>query len=403
MPTNELSFNQVATILNAVQQQATGQTSIAPTNTADFVTVATTLLKTGYDPVMNAINQVLTRTIFSIRPYERKFGSLEVSESAYGNHVRKLAIADKPVSEDDRYKWPVAYDSQQNPADGDGVATNPFVVRKPKILQTNFYGQNVFSDSYTVFRDQLDNAFTGPQQFGDFVGMVIQNMSNKLENVRENIARATVANFIGGIIDEGNAQRVVHLLTEYNTATGLSLTATTVMQPANYRAFVQWAFARIFTVSQMMTERTTMYQTIINGLPIVRHTPMATQKMLVYAPAEYAMQMMALSNTYHDQLVKLGAHETVNFWQSASTPDTINVTPSRVGANGTVVTAESAVNQAGVFAVLFDEEAMGYATTQQWSAPTPFESRHGFVTTWIHETERNWNDHSEKGVVFLMD
>lgn len=403
MAANDFTFNQISTILNAVQQQATGQTSIAPTNTSEFVTVATTLLKTGYDPVMQAINQVLTRTIFSIRPYERKFGMLEVSESAYGNHVRKLSIADKPLSDDDRYKWPVAVDSTQSPADGDGVSTNPYVVRKPRILQTNFYGANVWSDSYTVFRDQLDNAFTGPDQFGEFVSMVITNMSNKLENVRENIARATVANFVGGIIDEGSTERVVHLLTEYNAATGLSLTPITVMQPFNYRAFVQWAFARIFTISQMMTERTTMYQTIINNLPIVRHTPLADQKMLVYAPAEYAMQMMALSNTYHDQLVKLGAHETVNFWQSAKTPDTINVTPSRVGATGQVVTAESAINQSGVFAVLFDREAMGYATTQQWSAPTPLESRYGYITTWIHETQKNFNDHSEKGIVFLMD
>lgn len=402
MPTNEMTFNQVAAVLNAVQQQATGQAAIAATNTADFVTAAQTTLKTGYDPVMNAISQVLSRTIFSVRPYERKFGLVEVSESAYGNHVRKLQIADKPISEDDRYKWPMAYDATKNPADGDEESVDQQVLSKISVLQTNFYGQNVWQDCYTLFRDQLDNAFTGPEQFGGFVSMVVQNMTDKLEQVRENMGRAAVANFIGGIIDEADPLRVVHLLTEYNTETGLNLTAETVMQPANYRAFVQWAYARILTISDMMTERTQLYQTVVNGLPVMRHTPKADQKMMVYAKASNQMTTMAVADTFHSELLRLGAYETVNFWQSVRTPGAINVTPGRIGSNGAVVTGDP-VNQDNVFAVIFDREALGYATTQQWASPAPFNARGGYTTTWLHETQRLWNDHSEKGVVFLLD
>lgn len=402
MPTNEMTFNQVATVLNAVQQQATGQAAIAPTNTADFVTAAQTTLKTGYDPVMNAISQVLSRTIFSVRPYERKFGLVEVSESAYGNHIRKLQIADKPISEDDRHKWPVAYDDSKIPNDGDGKSVDQQQICKPKILQTNLYGQNVWQDGYTLFRDQLDNAFTGPEQFGGFVSMVVQNMTDKLEQVRENMGRAAVANFIGGILDEADPLRVVHLLTEYNTETDLNLTAGTVMQPANYRAFVQWAYARILTISDMMTERTQLYQTVVNGLPVMRHTPKADQKMMVYAKASNQMTTMAVADTFHSELLRLGAYETVNFWQSVQTPGAINVTPGRIGSNGEIVTGNP-VSQDNVFAMIFDREALGYATTQQWASPAPFNARGGYTTTWLHETQRLWNDHSEKGVVFLLD
>lgn len=402
MPTNTMTFNQVATLLNAVQQQATGQTGIVATNTADFVSVANTVLQTGVDPVMNAINQVLTRTIFSIRPYSRKFGIVEVSESAYGNHIRKLKIADKPVREDDRYKWPVAYDSTQTPPSGEGQSVDQQIISKPNVLQTNFYGQNVFEDSYTIFRDQLENAFTGPEQMGSFFSMVTQNMTDKLEQCRENMGRAVVANFIGGLLDENATDRVIHLLTEYNTLTGLSLTAQTVMQPANYKAFVQWAYARILTISDLMTERSLAMQTVVNSLPINQHTPKARQKMMIYAPASNMMTTMAVADVYHDELLRMGAYESVNFWQSIQTPDTIQVTPGRIGANGAVVTG-SAVNQANVFGVLFDEEAAGYATTQQWSSPAPFNARGGYTTIWLHETQRLWNDHSEKGVVLLLD
>lgn len=403
MSTNTMTFNQVATLLNAVQQQATGQTGIVATNTADFVSVANTVLQTGYDPVLNAINQVLTRTIFSIRPYSRKFGLVEVSESAYGGHIRKLQIADKPVLEDDRYKWPVAYDASQNPASGDGqVPPDMYQTNKPVMLQTNFYGANVWSDSYPIFRDQVTSAFTGPEQMGEFFTMITQNSVDKLEQCRENMGRACVANFIGGILDENQSDRVIHLLTEYNTLTGLSLTAQTVMQPANYKAFIQWAYARIMTISDLMTERTQAMQTVVNGLPIMRHTPKANQKMMIYAPASNMMTTMAVADVYHDELLRLGAYETVNFWQSIKAPDTISVTPGRIGANGAVVTGNALV-QANVFGVIFDEEALGYATTQQWSAPTPFQARAGMSQMWIHETQKLYNDHSEKGVVLLLD
>lgn len=403
MPTNEMTFNQVATILNQVQQQATGQASIAATNTADFVTAAQTTLKVGLDPVLNAINQVLTRTIFSVRPYERKFGIVEVSESAYGNHIRKLQIADNPIKDDDRYKWPVAYDptKTENPL-GNGESVDQYIINKPQVLQTNFYGSNVWSDYYTVFRDQMENAFTGPDQFGGFISMVVQNMSDKLEQVRENMGRSVVANFIGGVLDENQAGRVVHLLTEYNAATGLDLTPITVMQPANYKAFVLWAYARIFTLSDLMTNRSQMYQTVVNGLPVMRHTPKRNQKMMILSQASNEMVTMAVSDTYHDRLLQMGAYENVDFWQSIQNPDTINVTPGRIGSNGTAVIG-AAVNHAHVFGVLFDEEALGYATTQQWSAPTPFNARGGYSNMWEHETQRCWNDHSEKGIVLLMD
>ena len=66
---NEMGFNQVAATLNAIQQQVTGQANITLiNNTQDFISVASTTLKAGYDPVLNANSQMVSRTIFSTRP-----------------------------------------------------------------------------------------------------------------------------------------------------------------------------------------------------------------------------------------------------------------------------------------------------------------------------------------------
>lgn len=401
---NDITFTQASAILNEIQSQATGKSTIAPVDSASFITSAQTALKTGYDPLMNAISQVLSRTIFSIRPYRRKFGGIEVDQIRFGNRVRKLSIADSDLVNDDRYQYPVAYTTGQTPPNGDGKAVDQQIQRKPKILETNFYGANVYEDYYTIYKDQLDCAFTTPDEFSRFITMVTQNVTDKLEQVRENIARATIANHIGAICNEAQAGRVIHLLAEYKALTGLKdLTAQSIYQPANFKPFMQWVFARISSISAMMTERSEMFQTVVNDMHILRHTPLDRQKVYLYAPARFQTETMAIADTYHDNFLRFADNETVNFWQSIETPDSIKVKPVYIGTNGALVTPEAAVEQAGIFGIIFDEEALGYTTMQQWANPAPFNARGGYTTMWIHETQRSWSDLTEKAVVLLLD
>lgn len=392
MAVNDLTFNQLSMVLNSIVQQATGQQAQQVTNTAEFVSVAQTALKTGYDPVLQAISQVLSRTIFSIRPYTRKFGGLMVSNQQFGNIVRKLNIADKDWEEDSRFEL-----TDQNSVD-------MYKVNKPSILQTNFYGANVFEKSLTIFKDQLDCAFSNPDEFGRFVSMTMTNASDMIEQAHENLARATLANFIGGKIS-GDTASVIHLLTEYNTITGLKtpLTAETVYQPANFKPFMQWVYSRVASLSSLMTERTQKFHINVTGKEISRHSPVNKQKVYLYAPARYQTETMVLADVYHDNFLRMADNETVNFWQSIDKPDEINVQPVYLQADGTLKSDDSPVNQKGIFGVMFDEEAAGYTVVNQWSAPTPFNSKGGYSNIFWHFTDRYWNDFTENGIVLLLD
>lgn len=392
MAVNDLTFNQLSMVLNSIVQQATGQHAQQVTNTAEFVSVAQTALKTGYDPVLQAISQVLSRTIFSIRPYTRKFGGLMVSNQQFGNIVRKLNIADKDWEEDSRFEL-----TDQNSVD-------MYKVNKPSILQTNFYGANVFEKSLTIFKDQLDCAFSNPDEFGRFVSMTMTNASDMIEQAHENLARATLANFIGGKIS-GDAASVIHLLTEYNTITGLKppLTAETVYQPANFKPFMQWVYSRVASLSSLMTERTQKFHINVTGKEISRHTPVNKQKVYLYAPARYQTETMVLADVYHDNFLRMADNETVNFWQSIDKPDEINVQPVYLQADGTLKSDDTPLNQKGIFGVMFDEEAAGYTVVNQWSAPTPFNSKGGYSNIFWHFTDRYWNDFTENGIVLLLD
>lgn len=393
MAINDLSFNQVATLLNAITSQATGQTELTPTNTNEFVSLATTALKTGYDPLSTAISQVLSWTIFSERPYTAKFKGLKVSNQQYGNIVRKLNIVDKPAKEDARF----------NLVDGAAVAPSMFSVNKPEILQTNFYGANVFSRSYTIYKDQLDCAFRSPDEFQRFISMVVRNTQDLIEQDRENLARATLANFIGGIAAENNGDRVVHLLTEYNAATGKALTNVTVYEPENFPAFMSWVYARIGEISELMTERSQKFQTIVNNKNINRHTPAVFQRLYLSTAKMLQYDSMVLANTFHDNYLKYADFERVNFWQSIDDRQTINVKASYLGADGLIKTQESAAKVENIFGIIFDDEALGFTEVNEWSQPSPFEASGGYTTFWYHFTLRFWNDYTEKAVLLLLD
>lgn len=389
---NTLTIDQASTVLNAIVAQATGNTSIATANTKDFVTVAQAGLLSGYDPLIGAISQVLSKTIFSVRPYTRKFKSLEADSITYGNHVRKINIADKPAQNDSRL--PLT----------DGVAVDQQQVSKPVILQTNFYGAQTYERQYTIFKDQLDTAFSSPEEFARFISLMTQNVSDMIEQDHESFARMTVANYIGGVLSGPNAtNQVIHLLTEYNDATGLDLDSQTVMQPENYPAFIKWAFARIAALSALLTERSEIFHTNVTGKPIKRHTPESEQRVYLYAPSKFGIESRVLADTYHDNYLSLAKHEAVNFWQAITTPDTINVKPTWLKVDGTLQSASDAVIQAAVFGVIFDREAMGYTTVNQWSSPAPFNAKGGYTNVFFHFTDRHWNDFTENGIVLLLD
>lgn len=413
MAVNEMTFEQSAVILNDIQNQVTGVKNPAAVDTKDFVSIATTVLAAGNDPVMNAINQVLSRTIFSIRPYSAKFRLAEITETAFGNHTRKLKVADKPIVEDERYKWPVAYDVNGDPANGDGNSVDMYKIRKPDVIQTNFYGSQVFEDHYTIFKDQLDSAFSNPAELSRFWQMITLNTSNKLTQYRENAGRLTVLNFIGGILAEADVatsynalgHRVIPLITLYNAMTGENVTIADVFGPDNMRPFVQFVYSTIKTVSSMMEERSILYQTVVNGKNVNQHTPKISQKLMILEQFKSMFEMMGLSNTYHDGYLILPGGvrtEIVGYWQNIKKPWEIQVNPSRINSSGTI-TASTMETARPIVATLFDEEALGYATTQSWQAPTPLNAAGGYWNMFVHETERIYNDHSEKGVVFTLE
>lgn len=386
---NIASFNS-AVILNEIVNQATGKTEMSPVLTKSFTSVATTALGIGLDPLLNAISQVLSKTIFSIRPYSRKFKGLYQDNMRFGNHVRKLNIVDSDWDKDDRYDLT------------NGTSVDDQVVAIPKVLQTNFFGQNVYQRQITLFRDQLNAALQDEQEFQRFVTMIMTNASDLIEQAHEATARMTLANFIGGKV-KGDTDNVIHLVTKYNDVAGTTLTSDTVKQPENFVPFMKWTTGYIKTVSDWMTERTQKFHINVTGKEISRHTPYNKQKLYLYSEELNNIDATVMSSIFNDSYLKMADHEKVGFWQSIDNPDGIHVKASYMDVDGNIVNDDDGTATSNIFGVLFDEEAVGITTYGEWSAPSPFNARGGYSNIFWHFNDRYYNDFTENGVVFLLD
>ena len=416
---NDMTLYQASALLSSIVSQAQGREVLTPANLGEFVSVATTAIRTATDPIMRALVQMWGRTIYAVRPYQEKFASLFMDQERWGNVTRKISFADTPIEDDERFKYPCAWDTTQDPASGNGISTDMYKIRKDDPIETQFYGQAVYEDVRTEFLSSLETAFRSPEELMRYNAAAVLNRANKLAQYRENIGRGLVLNLIGslyyianGLAPLGDSSRVIHLLTEYNSELGLTgddaLTSQTVLHPDNYPSFVRWVYARIGTLTDLMTERSTMFQTTINGKAVNRHTGAQDQRIFILSKYLRMMDSMAKSVTFHDDLLKFGTVESVAYWQSIQNPDQVDLANviSLTGADGSVITSALAAGSTAlpnVFGVIHDRDALGYAMTRERSGVTPFNEAGEYWNTFLHINFRTVQDTTEKSVLLMLD
>lgn len=392
MSVNTMDINDVYRVLNDLHEQATGQKALAPTDTASFVSQANTTLQAGTDVVFNALMQMVGRTIFSVRPYSRKFAGLERSAEEWGAIVRKISIADTPAESSEAFFGDVLTDGQ---------SVDHYKIKKSNILEMRYYGSNAYQDHYTVYEEQIKAAFTSPAQLGSFLTLQTQNASDKWEQWLEELTRGLLANTIGAKVQLGNG--VIHLLTEYNTQTGLSLTATTVYQPDNFAPFMRWVYARVKTLARLMSNRSNLFQVEVTDKPIMRHTEARDLKMYMTSAAMDQMETMVLSNTFNDNYLQMADREYVDYWQNIESPDQIRVIPSWIDANGEVVTGGETLSVSKIFGVMFDRDALAYNHYLDRTSVTPLNSAGLYFNTYLHSRIQFMSDLTEKFIVMVLD
>lgn len=395
MSVNAMSFEQSAAVLTSLAAQATGETGLTVTDLSSYISVGQKTLRQGYDPLNIGISQMVAKTIFAHRPYRGALSSLDRDSNEWGAITRKVNSIQQGVEDSGVY---TLTDGRHDP--------DMFTVRKPRLYQTNFYGFDVWADHVSITRQQLKNAVTSPADMGRLLDLILGNKADEMELARTAFRRATLANMIGAVNALNNTAQVRHLLTEYNTATGQTLTPAQVRTGVNYPDFIRWAYSQIAKVSDMLEEPNSIYHLNPTDGVILRHSSKENQRLYIYSGALHEVDAQVLAVTFNADKVssKLPAiTERVNYFQSMTTPDAVNVIPAYIGANGAVVADPAAQNVTNIFALLVDRDALGVNFYDSSVEVSPFEAAGKYYNYWYHDGHRYYNDVTENAVLFLMD
>lgn len=391
-----MTIQQGAAIFNEIAAQATGRKDLGNVDATNFVSIAETVLRTGTDPLMGAISQVLTKTIVSVRPYYAKFKGLRRDSEKWGNHIRKLVIIDSDAVDNDSFKLEA----------GEPVP-DQWDYRPAKTLQTNYYGQDTYADYVSIPVMQLNTAFESLAGFTAWISGVMQNIEDRFTQRQESADRLCIANMVAAktISDSRN---VYNLLTLYYQRTGHYLTPETYAGSQYYDDFCKWLSAFIKTLSRAFEDRTTLRHAnvTIDGVAfdIPRHTPKADQHLYLYSPEMNDAEARVLADTFNPELAKIGDFEKVNFWQS-STPGkemSIKVKPEYIDESGESTSSSDYITIDNLFGILFDTEAMGVTDIYKSIRMTPINARTEHYDVHWHLNQRYYNDLTENCAVLLL-
>lgn len=389
-----LTANQIYTIVNEVANQAMGSKAIAVVNNAGLVALGNTVLGSNdtKNNFINALTDRIGRTIVSFRAYHSHFPDFERDSIEWGNILQKLKVAMPNAETDDSFNL------------ADGKSVDQYKINKPKVNQLLFTTETPWQTHITVHLDELEKAFIDSSAMGTFISGMFGEVQNRIELAMEELGMACVNNYMAEMIKRKTARpsRVINLVTDYNTAMGLETADALKPQDAlNTPSFLEYVVRRINTISSTMEYMTSgLYNdTAFAGGDTQnniysRHTPKSEQRMMLYIDLVNSLKTNVNSKAFNMKEVAIDIpFQTVPFWQSINTPDSINVQ----AASG-----EPKISQTHVMGILFDREAMGTFKNKYSSLTSPINAAGKYYNVFYHMIEMYYNDLTENAVVFLL-
>ena len=132
--------------------------------------------------------------------------------------------------------------------------------------------------------------------------------------------------------------------------------------------------------------------------PNVTFTPREYSRLVIHSDISTGMEVYLQSDTYHDDLVKIGSYETIPFWQTQGENYDLAETSRidvKVSSDGT------AIDRNYIIGVLFDYDALGVLNDNRRTT-TAYNANGEYWTNFYKVDTSYFNDLAENGIIFVM-
>lgn len=394
-----MKITQLADILNGtlsivgINEQQTGEKAVAVEDLSNIVDIGKAVLdytgasNANFDSFTRALIDQVGKVMFVDRTYTSQAPNILKDGWEYGSILEKVRC-ELPDAQDN-----ATWDLFNYPIGGGAAYPDPFELSKPDVSAKFFNSKATYEVPITLTTEQMKEAFQSAAQFGSFIAMIENRIAMKITLCNDGLIMATIANLIGQKIVSGT--NVVNLLDLYNDIAATPIGADDALTD---KEFLRFASKTIGTYKKYLAGASTLY----NDGGYVTFTPADRLKFVTLTEFAKALDAYLYSDTFHNEFVTLPGYEEVGYWQGSgndvndvSDRGTVHV---KVDVSGT----PTEVNQEGVVAVMFDDEAA--AVCNQNYRVTSIYNPRGEYTNYFYKWDAMYmNDTNENVVVFVIN
>lgn len=333
-----MKVEQIYELVNDSLKAVIGESVVLEQDLSNLVDAGEELLNNNaVDNYVKTLVDRIGKVKFVDRIYRGNAPSVLKDAWEYGSVLQKISaeVPDATVNE----SWNLV----------EGEDYSPFTFNPAKATQKFYNSKNTFEIRLSIPEVQVKESFTSAEQMSGFLAMINTQIDNKLTIATDGLIRSTIAAAIGESILSAKETQAINLAQLFYNATGRVLTVR--------EATADPEFIR-FTALQLkkMKGRLSSASKLFNRGETTKFTYDDRLNVVMLDDFKSAADVYLQSEVFHNEMTALPAAESIPFWQGTGTDYEIEST-SRIN----VVTPESkqSVEQDGVLAVMFDNEALG--------------------------------------------
>lgn len=390
-----MNVKQIATIVNSIIGEYTGETSLVQEDLSNIVDVGGVIAdKIGYDTYTKALINRIGRTVFVDRKYEGSAPDIAVDSWEYGSIMQKVR-AELPEAVENP-TWSLVK----------GESIDPFIFNPPEVMAKFYNSKTTFSVEMSFTETQVKQSVTSAEETVRFFAMIKNRIAMQLTLARNNLTMRTIVNLIGEKLNKGTH---VSLISMYNTtvpaAEQIDTSADDYITVAlNNSDFLRFACKIIVMYRDFIKRANVSY----NEGGYVTFTPTDRQHLVILTEFATSIGVSLLANTYNNELIDIGEYDTVPFWQSSSDGKKVGYVTTRASSINVIPASEAGkaepniIHQSGIVGVLFDRDAC--AVCNDNPRVTSIYNPRGEYTNYFYKQDCSYlNDLDENVIVFTLD
>ena len=386
-----MEVKQIYTLMNSVSNEVLGKTDLVKEDLTGIVDMGTEVFnQNAVDNYVKSLVNHIGKVIFVNRPYAGKVPSVLMDAWEFGSVLEKIS-ADIPQATENE-SWSLT----------DGQEYKQDVFHKPTVTAKFFNSKVTFEVPVSITEKQVKESFSNAEQLNGFLSMIYSAVDKSMTIKADSLIMRTINNmvaetfkadataFTGGDYSKASTNRCVNLLKLYNDKFGTQLTPQVAILNPDFIRFASYTIG-------MYADRLGSISTLFNVGGKARFTGSDMLHLVLLTDFAKGADTYLYSDTYHNEFVALGKHETVPCWQASGQSYSFN----DVSTIEVKTASGTDVKVTGVIGVMFDRDALGVSNLDR-RVTSNYNAKAEFFNNYFKFDAGYFNDTNENFVVFYM-